>query len=330
MDIIVYTSDWFDKLSDFMFKQYPNRSKEFLLYWLHRMVDSGGDKRTLLAVENGIVYGCTTSVYVRMRLLGNERKVYWECNTIIDKVQRGKGIGRKLYEAMNGFKDRLTVGFTDAAWQIQPQLIDGFRKISPVRVYISIGIYGLKNLLEGMFKIRRQEMSLYIPPIIDSGNYFFKKISYVNELHIPDSNGYWLNDCAELARDKQFFLTRFEEIYREYIIYEGIEKNETFGYFVVRPTEYRGIRMLSLVDYRVVNPILFARIRKAVMNVAYVNKIGLSIMLTSQRIPFITFFPFTIRLKKKLYAATSVPEIKDNSDILITSADSDLDFVYYK
>lgn len=57
MNIVVCTPEWADRLLAFMIEQYPTRSKEYLVWWLRQMFDTGGYKRSLLAVENGVIYG---------------------------------------------------------------------------------------------------------------------------------------------------------------------------------------------------------------------------------------------------------------------------------
>ena len=68
------------------------------------------------------------------------------------------------------------------------------------------------------------------------------------------------------------------------------------------------------------------------MKIAYLNKIGILMMMSTQRNSCLTFDPYgiSILLPKKLYAATSVVNINEGSNVFMTSADSDLDFVYYK
>lgn len=68
----------------------------------------------------------------------------------------------------------------------------------------------------------------------------------------------------------------------------------------------------------------------AVVKLARLNKIGAVITLTSRNYALISFQPLTIKMSKKLYTATGDPEMWEDTNILITSADSDLDFVYYK
>lgn len=67
----------------------------------------------------------------------------------------------------------------------------------------------------------------------------------------------------------------------------------------------------------------------AVVKLAKMNKIGIVITLTSRNYSWISCNPLTIKMKKKLHTATGDPKMMRNENILITSADSDLDFVYY-
>ena len=43
----------------------------------------------------------------------------------------------------------------------------------------------------------------------------------------------------------------------------------------------------------------------------------------------LNFFSVILRTHKKLYGSTTIPDINKKNSLLITSVDSDLDFVYY-
>lgn len=90
-----------------------------------------------------------------------------------------------------------------------------------------------------------------------------------------------------------------------------------------------GLNMISLVDYRLSDTKGQRLLLRMVRKIATLNKIGLIITLTSQS-RFSQRYPLTIKTPKKLFGGTTMAELKDGQDFLITSADSDLDFVYYK
>ena len=326
IEIINYTSDWHDKLLTFMIYQFPNRTKDYLCWWIRQMERSLGNKRALLAIEDGKIVGCTTAVYTKIKICDKEYPTYWECNTIVDRRQRGRGIGRMLYEGMNRYEDRITAGFTKAAWKIQPQIMKKFNELASVNVYISANIWCIKTIFDAL--IHKDKVHFNAPVLLRVSNCLFKKVSSVKEIPIPN-DGYWLGNEVELIRDQSFLYNRFEDIYRKYVVYQGFVGNSFVGYFVVRATSLYGIPMLTLVDYRGIYSDFFKLVRLALNNIAFKNKMGFSIMLTSQRETMLTWNPLTVRLRKRLNVATSLPNITADTNLLITSADSDLDFVYY-
>ena len=58
------------------------------------------------------------------------------------------------------------------------------------------------------------------------------------------------------------------------------------------------------------------------------NHVGFYLVLTSLKMKLLNFFSVILRTHKKLYG-TTIPDINKKNSLLITSVDSDLDFVYY-
>ena len=88
--------------------------------------------------------------------------------------------------------------------------------------------------------------------------------------------------------------------------------------------------MVSLVDFRFRKRDYETRALKAATKVAGTCGIGLVMTLTSRRWGYM-LSPLTIMTKKKLHRAVGMKDYAENfNEMLITSADSDLDFVYYK
>ena len=101
------------------------------------------------------------------------------------------------------------------------------------------------------------------------------------------------------------------------------------SYFVVRLAYYKGFNIISLVDFRYKKKDYMNNIDKAVSTIAKMNRIGFSLTLTSLKKQFLSFFPIILRTNKKIYGGTTLPGEEGECSMLITSADSDLDFVYY-
>ena len=142
------------------------------------------------------------------------------------------------------------------------------------------------------------------------------------------ADGFWQNDEVELIRDKNFFKNRFVDIYRKYTIYQIKEKGATVGYFVIRPARYKRFNLLALVDFRFKNEKVEKSIMKAMNIIARKNQVGMCITLTSLKKKRLSY-GCTVRMPKVLYGGTTMVELKEDDFMLITSADSDLDFVYY-
>ena len=47
MEVIVYNSEWFCKLKEFLYKQYPHRSREYLDWWMNQMAETGGGENII-------------------------------------------------------------------------------------------------------------------------------------------------------------------------------------------------------------------------------------------------------------------------------------------
>lgn len=330
MHLVHYSSHWDDSLRKFLYNNFPHRNKKYLDWWLNQSLHSKKDlqNRTFMVVdESNRIVACTTALWTKMKIRTRFYNMYWAGNTIVDENYRGKGIGRMVYEQMNLFRDRCSTGFTKAAYAIQPKIIKQFTNLSSVFVYLSFNICFMRNLWDRLLRNSIKQDDLIYPNQIDIKHVHFERVDNIELIEFP-SDGFWQNDTIELIRDKDFFRKRFIDIYRKYIIYQSKVDNEIVGYFVVRPAKYKGFNLLSLVDFRYKNENIENSIIKAVAKIARNNKIGMFITLTSLKKKFLSS-GCTIRTSKVLYGGTTMAEIKEDDFMLITSADSDLDFVYY-
>ena len=156
-------------------------------------------------------------------------------------------------------------------------------------------------------------------------------IEDIGNLEIP-TDGRWTGDDIEMIRDRTFFQKRYVDIYchGRYHIYKYLNDEKVIGYIVLRKTVYKGMDMVSLVDFRFKRREDEIKAMTAAAKVAGRCGIGLVIALTS-RLWGNKLSPVVVRMKKELHCAIRMSEYVDKfNDMLITSADSDLDFVYYK
>ncbi len=98
--------------------------------------------------DKGEIIACTTADWNKIKIYSKEQNFYWEGNTIISKNYRSKGVGRMIYKQMGTFLERCTIGFTEAAYKIQPRAIPHSKSVSPVFVYLSVNRFFLIAYIE--------------------------------------------------------------------------------------------------------------------------------------------------------------------------------------
>lgn len=330
MHIVFYTSDLYEQLMLFLIENFPNRDKRYLNWWLKQATDVKKEllNRTFVVMDADKIVACTTANWNKIKIYGQEQEFYWEGNTIVSNIYRGKGIGRMIYEQMGRYLERCTTGFTKVAYDIQPKVIPHLRSVSIVFVYLFVNRCFLNSLYEKITRRRLEQTDVFYPSVIKIKNVQFCRVDSLEQMFFtPD--GFWQNDDIEIIRDKSFFLKRFFDIYRKYVVYKGWVNGEFICYFVVRLAYYKGFNIISLVDFRYKKKDYMNNIDKAVSTIAKMNRIGFSLTLTSLKKQFLSFFPIILRTNKKIYGGTTLPGEEGECSMLITSADSDLDFVYY-
>ena len=327
-----YTPEWHNRLLEYLKSVYPHRDISYLEWWLTNIDNSGKacwDKCAIVLDSDNII-GCTTVNELVVFDRGEVRHLYAQANTILLEVYRGKGISKQIYERYN-YPEWITIGFTEVAWKIQPKYVKTFTPINPVNVYISLSLKGLFKKLCNR-QTRHVDNSQSLPTYLYiSKREEFLEVDDLRLLNLP-KDGRWTSDSFEIVRDISFMKKRYIDIYcrDRYHIYQYLTDGKTEGYIVLRRTIYKGFDMISLVDFRFKKRTSETKALKAAAKAAGMCGIGLVITLTSRRWGH-RLFPLIIKTKKTLHSAVGMKDIVDKfSDLLITSADSDLDFVYYK
>ena len=329
---ISYHPDRHARLLDYMKEVYPHRDIRYLDWWITNIDQSDEEcwEKCVIILDNEQIIGCTTVNDARILIDSEEKRFFSRGNTIVSPDQRGKGISKEIYNQVNLYDNWFSVGVTDIAWKIQPKYVKRFTPIRPVNVYISVNWSICMQLLRKIFGF--QLVTCQYPEHLSVSRYEkLQKVSDINQIAFP-SQGKWMKDHAEFIRDKVFFLKRYYDVYspERYAIYQYLLRGKSIGYVVVRTTTYKGLEMLSLVDYRFFSRQDEDKAFKAAAKIAKSNNKGLVITLSSREYTF-RLLPLTIKMKKKLNCVIGTPEYKDSfNNMLITSADSDLDFVYYK
>lgn len=329
---ISYNPNWHARLLDYMKRVYPHRDIRYLDWWISN-IDQSDEKcweKCIIILNNEQIIGCTTANDARVLIDSEEKRFFSRGNTIVSPNQRGKGISKQIYNQVNLYDNWFSVGVTDIAWKIQPKYVKRFTPIRPVNVYISINWSICMQLFRKV--LGRQPATCQYPEYLSLSHFEkLQKVSNINQIAFPPQ-GQWIKDNAEFVRDKAFFLKRYYDVYssERYTIYQYLLRGESVGYVVVRPSQYKGLEMFSLVDYRFYSRQDEEKAFKAAAKIAKSNNKGLVITLSSRKYRF-RLFSLTIKMKKKLNCAIGKTEYEDCfNDMLITSADSDLDFVYYK
>lgn len=332
---IHYTPEWHDRLLAYMQMVYPHRNLEYLNWWVTNINDAGPDcwNKCLLIQENDNHFiGCTTANKTSIVYQHSIEPFYFRGNTIISPNQRGKGISKEIYNRVNSYNNWLSLGITEIAWKIQPKYVINFTPLRPINVYIGVNRRIVIQLLKKLFRVSNSSLSDVSFPLQlkINGHDEIRRIKHVSEMIIP-INGHWMEDNIEFVRDEEFINKRFFEIYcaERYGVYQYISKSVNIGYVILRKTIYKGFEMISLVDYRFHARKDELRAFKVASKMARLNHIGMVIALSSRDYGN-RLTPLLIKMKKTLNCATGCKDYADKfNDALFTSADSDLDFVYY-
>ena len=332
---IHYTPEWHDRLLAYMQSVYPHRNSEYLKWWVNNIDNAGSecwDKCLLILENDNQIIGCTTAN--RTSIVCQHIIEYFFCrgNTIVSPNLRGKGISKEIYNRVNSYNNWLSIGITDIAWKIQPKYVKNFTPLRPINVYIGINGPIVIQSLKRFFHISNSSLSDVSFPLQQkiNGHDEIRRINNVSEMEIP-INGHWTGDDIEFVRDGEFIQKRFFNIYcaDRYGIYQYLSNGKCIGYVILRKTRYKGFEMVSLVDYRFHARKDELRAFKVASKIARLNHIGLVIALSSRDYGN-SLMPLVFKTKKKVSCATGYKDYADKfNDVLITSGDSDLDFVYY-
>lgn len=102
---VFYTPEWHEKLLAFMVKEFPTRNIFYLDWWLKNLdkEEPGDWNKVLLLLFRAEIVGCTTAFFVKILNNNQEKKIFWEGNTIIVKEARGMGLSKILYGEIKSF-----------------------------------------------------------------------------------------------------------------------------------------------------------------------------------------------------------------------------------
>ena len=297
------------------------------------MDDVEGDirEKSVVLFDGKSIIGCTTVNKANLWVEDTKITYYLQGNTIINGQYRGKGLSKFLYSPYSNYSNWLTLGFTDLAWKIQPKFVKCFTPIKPVNVYVAVN-----------FKILGLPLMYFLAKrfYLDEGHKQRINITsreYLELLKDPEDfkkhfSERWFPQKTEIERNAEYIRKRFFEIYcaDKYKFYLYYSQEYVVGYVVLRTIKYRKIPMVSIVDYRFVSRNDELKVIKAASRFASSLGIGLVLFLTSREYNA-SFYPLFFKTGKKLKCAIGSKGYQGKfEDLLVTAADSDLDFVYYE
>ena len=331
--IVHYSNDLHDKLLLFLKKEYPFRTEDYLEFCLDYLDNATKEvkEKAVIALINSEIVGCYTVLPLQM-ISDNRREDYYiQVNMIVSPQHRGIGISSLLYHFLDFYPNWMVTGFTEMAWEIASRKVKSFNPIAPIYVYLMFNKWIPITILKKMKLMGKTRGLKPFPESSKLSSFTMQRAYKVSDIFFP-SSGRWFQSDTEIIRDGKYLEERFFTHYRnnEYIVYSLHKKNMPIGYFVVRVTEYHGFQMLSLVDFRYTQGGNMADVLKAVTYVAQKTHYGMGIVLTSFRLHRLTLSPLVFRTTKELPCATGVKNLAKQNYFLFTSADSDLDYVYYK
>lgn len=315
--IIDYSEEYRSLLRDYLYKTFPEYSREYIEYLLDT---SAGNVPSIMVInEKDEVVGCHLYYCTKVMLRGNVSETHWGYDTFLEPDYRAE-IGLELMLRINatiGFG----IGLTEINSKIQKKLKAVF--FSGVYTYYTAS---WKFYLSPFQLLFGSEPKLFEKDVIRTGNYTFKRIRSVDELEIPNE-GFWLGGKfdIEFVRDSTFIKDRFlENTVHPYLLFANINKEEPC-YFVVRKTRYRGFPALTLCDYRYTTPKMVSIILRAVKKIACKSNLGIILFVSGNQ-------DMDEAMKHTIHYASPIDFVSNNKKIagmsfFVTGADSDADFL---
>ena len=330
LEVLSYTPEIHESLKRFMISQYPNRSPEYIKWWLNDI--RSGDKsmwnKVHIVRQDREIVGCMTAK--ESYIFDNGLKqIFFEANTIIEPNHRNRGIGKLLYQKLGSHSNRCTIGMTKLSYQIQKKKFIN-TLLDPILVYVIANIYAPFGIIKKFLHVNNSNKIAIFPKEIKYKSCSFCKINSFDNFKDTPNDGLWMHEQIEIPRTTEFLKHRFDDIWRasEYQRYMIEDRCEIVGYAVYRKARIYGLDIITIVDYRCCDPKYETLIFKVANKLAKINRIGFCICLTSRKYSLLSLLPLRIRTPKKIMGVAGTDISSGN--ILFTAADSDLDFVYYE
>ncbi len=313
---------------------YPQRDhiEESISFKLrHPNINSAEGYPFFIAIDNNKIIGQYQRIPCNFFYKGKSLTSYWGMDFIVEKNNRGMA-GISLLERVLE-KNQFAMGLSDKAFKINKLMkvghIGNFKKF----VYLSSFFKSIQFFIETRSSKtnKKKKINLDFPERISLGNYSFFKTDDYSEFKQQK----WFNeDIIEFSRDSEFMKWRFGHYKKTFKTYILEINNQIACYFVVRLVYWKSCPFILLVDYRY-KPDYFSVVLRAVKKLLKKNSVFGIITLSSLN-------ETDRSLKKSLFfqygkigqiVANFKPDsdkqvILNNTEILVTFADSDADFYY--
>lgn len=326
--IIEYTPEYKEQFFAYLHKTFPSYSPEYLEYSIEHSLKRNPSELSAMLIlnEKGEIVGCHQYYNSRALIKGNEETINWGFNTYIDEKYRKdiglefimtlyakKGFGIGLSEINREIHKKIKTTFFDGLYnycQITPRIIyDIFYRVLPLKT----------KSLDSINNVKTKQFT-------------FNRVTKSNDMRIPN-NGFWYKDHIDVdfVRDSDFLNRRFfaNNVF-EYQVFQIADEKAFPCYFVIRTFKFKSYRALYLVDFRYEygNINQLDSIFKALNIIC--KKIKCGVLFWTSNDPLVARkFANKKNVFKRyddLLATRKYHLNKDNS-IIVTAADSDVDFL---
>lgn len=319
--IVRYSDEYKDTFVYYLKKTFPNYSDAYIDYCIRHAIDKEYDRSAFIILNSSNeIVGCHMYYPTKALIYNNVVETSWGHDTIID-IDYRKEISINFIVQINKVP-AFGIGVTNANEKIQKSLRTRF--IPGLNTLFKLNIY---SLLLGFLAQKRVDI-FYPPQCIDVDGFTIRLVENSNQINILN-DGFWYKSVCnvDFIRDKVYLDDRF--FHNGAYNYSVYTIPEEAIYFVIRPIIFRGIPVLSLVDFRydINKRFLIKPIIHACVKIAMINHLG-GILVVTNDVVIKKVVRKGICLSREIsLVANKYLKLKDEIKTNITSADADVDFM---
>lgn len=319
-----YSEEYENPLRSYLRKTFPHYSDAYIDYCVTMAnAKDENEEATLLVIDkNDKIVGCHMFFNTKAMIYDKVTYVRWGHDSFLDENFRHKTNFPKVISEIDAFG----IGLSKVNKKIQKHynilFYDGLFNYVRLNKKIIIAIIN---------RLTKNEKKYVSYKEVAVKGMSFELAEKEEDIHIPN-HGYWCKDYVDIdfVRDKDFLGNRFfsNRVHQYYVYHSLNNKGVDECYFVVRPISFKGFQALSIVDFRynLSTPSQLGNILDAAELLAKKNNIGM-IFFASNDTNVSGFYKYNwIKSRIDLYAKGQFKKLK-NARLLITAADSDVDFL---